>query len=240
MSGSDGLDAPDDGAAPDMIAAEYVLGTLDAAETLAAESRIAAMPDFAAEVRFWETRLMPLTALVDPVPPPASLWPRIEDTTGGAAQGGATSPGTAPRAANDNRLVLWRGTAFAAMAVAAGLAAFIAIRPIGAPSPVYAVLTPAGSTAPVLLAMADRHGDIFVRPTGAIQLAADKDMELWSLPAGAKRPASLGVLPAGGKLVTQAVATGTQLLVSVEPKGGSPTGQPTGPVVYGGILQRID
>jgi anti-sigma-K factor RskA len=30
------------------------------------------------------------------------------------------------------------------------------------------------------------------------------------------------------------------LLVSLEPKGGSPTGQPTGPVLYGGQLTAVD
>jgi anti-sigma-K factor RskA len=29
---------------------------------------------------------------------------------------------------------------------------------------------------------------------------------------------------------------GAQLLVSQEPKGGSPTGLPTGPVLYGGTI----
>jgi anti-sigma-K factor RskA len=30
------------------------------------------------------------------------------------------------------------------------------------------------------------------------------------------------------------------LLVSLEPKGGSPTGQPTGPVLYGGWLVTVE
>jgi anti-sigma-K factor RskA len=33
---------------------------------------------------------------------------------------------------------------------------------------------------------------------------------------------------------------GLQLLVSLEPRGGSPTGQPTGPVLYGGTLQEME
>jgi anti-sigma-K factor RskA len=32
----------------------------------------------------------------------------------------------------------------------------------------------------------------------------------------------------------------TQLLVSLEPQGGSPTGQPTGPVLWGGRLAAIN
>ena len=43
-----------DGGAPEILAGEYVLGTLDAVEARAAEARLAAEPAFAAEVRAWE------------------------------------------------------------------------------------------------------------------------------------------------------------------------------------------
>ena len=78
---------------------------------------------------------------------------------------------------------------------------------------------------------------IGLRPSAAIGVAQDRDLQLWSLPEGATRPASLGVLPAGGKQLPPGVQPGTKLLVSLEPKGGSPTGQPTGPVLYGGELR---
>jgi hypothetical protein len=63
--------------------------------------------------------------------------------------------------------------------------------------------------------------------------------ELWALSKGATIPVSLGVLPADGRLVraqAQDHRPDTQLLISLEPKGGSPSGLPTGPVVYGGKL----
>jgi anti-sigma-K factor RskA len=65
-------------------------------------------------------------------------------------------------------------------------------------------------------------------------------LELWALAAGAKAPAPLGVIPPAGKTVPPGVAEGTTLLVSLEPKGGSPTGKPTGPVLYAGTLHRFD
>ena len=122
MSGSD-IDPPDP-------AAEYVLGTLDAAEADAAQARIAADPGFAAAVRAWEGRLTPLTLLVTPVPPPEALWDRVQ----------ASCALDVPAPANENRPGWWRGTAIASLAVAAGLAAFIVLHP--APAPVFAVLTP--------------------------------------------------------------------------------------------------
>jgi anti-sigma-K factor RskA len=48
------------------------------------------------------------------------------------------------------------------------------------------------------------------------------------------------VLPITGRMLTLPARppTGTQLLISLEPRGGSPTGQPTGPVLYGGKLTQ--
>jgi anti-sigma-K factor RskA len=60
------------------LAAEYVLGTLDADEVARAETLIAEEPEFAALVRDWERRLGELNAMVDPVEPPADLLGRIK------------------------------------------------------------------------------------------------------------------------------------------------------------------
>ncbi len=227
-------DTADD--APEMLAGEYVLGTLDAAEAQAAETRLTADPTFVAEVREWERRLYPLTALVPAIEPPASLWPRIEASTGAAKAGKAGQAAVAP--ANDNGVARWwRTAAIGAAALAAGLAVFIGVRPV--PVPLVAVLAPAGSTAAVLVAVAGPDGGLALRPTAAVAVAADRDLELWALAAGATRPVSLGIVPASGAVVKQGVVAGTQLLVSLEPKGGSPTGLPTGPVVYGGVVQAV-
>ncbi len=70
----------------------------------------------------------------------------------------------------------------------------------------------------------------------------NRDYELWLVDRG--EPRSLGVLPhdAGGHSlrlsVEQLGRAGPEaaLAVSLEPAGGSPTGQPTGPVVFSGKL----
>ena len=218
MSGT----AIDEGA--DLTAAEYVLGTLEGAERDAASARFEVDRPFAAEVRSWEGWLFPLTALAGSVAPPAALLGRIEASIAG--------PVRAP--ANDNQVRFWRGTALAAMAVAAGLALFVAVRPVH--PPVFAILSPTGTVSPVLVAFGGQDGVVGLRPSATISVRPDRDLQLWSLPEGATRPVSLGVLPAGGKQLPEGVQPGSKLLVSLEPKGGSPTGQPTGPVVYGGVL----
>jgi anti-sigma-K factor RskA len=220
----------------DALAAEYVLGVLDAAERDRARRLLLTDPDFADFVRAWEARLSPLANSIAPVPPPASLWARIEATLDDAAGAPAAVPVPGPGWAG--RMRFWRGTTIAAGALAAGLAAFIVLRAPNAP-PVQAVLT--GSGAPVFVASVERDGAILVSALGTPAVPAGHDLELWVLPVGATRPASLGVLPAAGKQVPRGVATtpGTQLLVSLEPPGGSPTGQPTGPVLYAGKLERL-
>jgi anti-sigma-K factor RskA len=80
----------------------------------------------------------------------------------------------------------------------------------------------------------------------ARQGGRDYDYELWALPAGAP-PVSLGVLPATGgasrhalsSRQLDALAASMQVAVSIEPAGGSPTGQPTGPVVLTAPLSAV-
>jgi anti-sigma-K factor RskA len=63
---------------PDIVAAEYVLGTLDGDERSHAQNLLAADPEFAAKVKVWERRLGELHLMVEPVEPEAAIWERIK------------------------------------------------------------------------------------------------------------------------------------------------------------------
>jgi anti-sigma-K factor RskA len=67
----------------------------------------------------------------------------------------------------------------------------------------------------------------------------DRGFELWAIGPGAK-PRSLGIIPPDGRIelgtLPVSIGEGTTLAISIEPKTGSPTGQPTGPVVFVGTL----
>jgi anti-sigma-K factor RskA len=74
---------------------------------------------------------------------------------------------------------------------------------------------------------------------------AGHDFELWAIEGQAK-PVSLGVIPAGKTIrvrispeIGKLLANGGTLAISLEAPGGSPTGQPTGPVVAVGGLNQI-
>jgi len=215
----------------DLLAAEYVLGSLEGDEAREAARLLGSDAAFAAAVRQWEARLAPLAAHAPTVAPPAELWPRI------AASTGATTGEVVPLAFR-RRLRLWQAGASAALAIAASLAAFIVLRPV--PPARVAVLAPISGGVPVLLATEQAGGVLVIQPSGAISVPSDRDLELWALAKGETRPRSLGVLPASGRRLVAALVRDTQLLVSLEPRGGSPSGQPTGPVLYAGTITAVN
>lgn len=159
------------------LAAEYVLGTLDADERIEAEALIAADSVFADLVRKWENRLGELHAMVDPVEPPTALWQRIREATAQIEQGDqislplvplspletaearrASAQGTAQVIDLTQRMRRWRGIATMTAAAAAALALFIAAdvyRPDLLPkqlrrAPVEVAARPAGQFVAVL------------------------------------------------------------------------------------------
>lgn len=84
-----------------------------------------------------------------------------------------------------------------------------------------------------------------VEPLTLAAVEAARDLELWAIPTGGK-PISLGVVPAAGKgrielsKEQQALLKASvTLAVTLEPRGGSPSGQPTGPVLYQGQLASL-
>jgi len=218
----------------DLLAAEYVLGTLEGEEAAEAAHLLETDAAFAAAVRDWEGRLTPLAAGLPPVAPSPQLWDRIEATTASASP----APVQLVPFALRRRLLIWQASTGAALALAASLAAIVVLR---SPPPArVAVLAPMTGGVPMLLATAEPNGVLRIRADGTIVVPTDHDLELWALGAGDTRPRSLGVLPASGARMVAVLSPGTQLLVSLEPRGGSPTGQPTGPVLYGGRLTDLE
>src|SRR5262249_14970549 len=130
MSVDDTID-PADG--DKLLAAEYVLGVLGAAERREVERRLAQEPALASEVAFWEERLTGLTDAVAPVSPPEAALSRIE-----------TAIAAAPRPASVwQSLTFWRGFAIAsATLAAASIAALVYIGLVpGARVPLLATLS---------------------------------------------------------------------------------------------------
>lgn len=231
------------------IAAEHVLRLLSGADEQEALRRVANDPEFAEEAARWRAEFAYLAASVEPITPPFRVWEQISAGLGSG------------RAANDNiallrrQLARWRAVGAAMTAVAAALAVVLVSRP---PTPVS---TPAPQVAtvagPPMVALLGGEGSTKVVASWdpkarqlvlgeAAPLGGDPSHshELWVIPSDGK-PRSLGTIAAGRqshKEVADAIARllsqGATIAISVEPRGGSPTGAPTGPVIASGPLNR--
>ncbi|MCD0419075.1 anti-sigma factor [Rubrivivax sp. JA1024] len=78
------------------LAAEYALGTLDAAERAEAEALIRSDAEFAALVTAWEYKLGALNQMVGLVEPRAEVWDRIKAAIAAESQRAPVSPLAAP------------------------------------------------------------------------------------------------------------------------------------------------
>ena len=80
---------PDD----DVLAAEYVLGVLDASQRRQIQARIETDPEFARRVQTWEQHFGALLGEIKPVEVPTQLWPRIRTRLGWSpVEGGKRRP----------------------------------------------------------------------------------------------------------------------------------------------------
>ena len=227
----------------DLIAAEYVLGVLSADERQAASRRIDSDPDFARLVDSWEARLAPLASGYQDVEAPASVKAAIDRrlfASGDAAQAEGARSGLWAS------LAFWRGLAVAAVAALAVAIALPYLGPtIEAPQPkLVASLAADGSDVKYLAVYDAARHDVGLSHVSG-ERAAGKDFELWMI-EGKNPPVSLGVVPSGANAhitvppaAREKLAQGAVLAISVEPAGGSKTGQPTGPVVAAGDLKNI-
>ena len=221
-------------------AAEFVLGTLDPAERRAIEAQRYTDPKLAAAIDYWEARLAPLSDGVAPIAPPADLWQRIEARLPPVVLREAAAPAEMRRLNRD--VVFWRSATIGAVALAAGLAGLLLYAPRPPETgPAYtAAIAPSGGQGAYWLAATQPDGSIVVTALAKPDRPADKDLELWALTEGETKPVSLGVLPESGRYRVPSNKLGRrehlQLLVTLEQKGGSPTGQPTSAPIYGGTL----
>ena len=224
---------------PDGAAGEYVLGTLPPEERAAFARALEGDAALRTLVEGWEVRLTPLAVATPPVAPGPAAWAGIAARIGAAPEGaGGAQVIRLERAARR-----WRLAALGAGALAAGLALWIAAGPrVAVEGAQYLAVVDRGGALPALVVRVDLGAGLVQVRSLAAETPPDRSLELWYVGAGAA-PRSLGlVTDASARLPVPVAlregAEGGSLAVSVEPKGGSPTGAPTGPVIYSGKLVR--
>lgn len=236
------LSRPDRRERLDRLAAEFALGTSSSRvrrrlSSIATRDRVVA--DALTE---WERRLAVLADAVPPVTPPPRVWARITARLGLDLRTATPEP---PQRWW-SRVGVWRAlTAVGFVATLALGVLQLARPPAPAAAPIVVVL--AGSDAkPALIASAARNDRFLtVKAVGSAAPAPGRVFELWALPQGGA-PKSLGVIPPGAIVHMPLAAPADEsltnipsLAVSLEPPGGSPTGAPTGPVLYSGSIERM-
>lgn len=225
----------------DLLAADYVTGTLRGPARRRFEALLPAHAGLRAAVRAWQQRLMPLTASIPPQKPSPEVWRRIEARIAGSATARAmTAEAHSPWWA---QLAFWRGLSAIASVAAVSFAVLLA-SPGPVQPPVVVVLsatTPGGGGAVPASFVASISGDgraVVTKPLINVSLEANQALELWAVPASGA-PRSLGLISASGATVVQkgkVLEGAAALAVSLEPPGGSTTGAPSGPVLYAGKL----
>lgn len=235
----------------DMLAGEYALGLLDGEDLLRAESLLAGDADFRSRVARWSGRFAPLLDEVELASPPSELWARVERSISPARpdRAAAAFDGSNVHVLR-RKIVMWRGYSAAATALAASLALFLVARPDApatapiAAEPLVAMMSLEGSEARLVASFDPDRGSLVVAPAAGVELVPGHAHELWLIPADGK-PRSMGIVAPGAPrrmavappMLKELKADAT-LALSVEQTGGSPSGQPTGPVIASGKLVR--
>ncbi|WP_416897743.1 MAG: anti-sigma factor domain-containing protein [Minwuia sp.] len=221
----------------DALASEFALGVLDGAEREAAERLASRDPAFRQMVEAWQNRLAGLSELTPDVAPPDTVWPRIEAAM---LRESAVGKQTDKPGGLFSSLWFWRG--WAALATAAAVILAVVLLP-GDPvrqDSYVALLTTEAEDGGFMATVDLETGMMAVIPLQTDATTGGRVHELWLIAPDAERPTSLGVIDARSALPLPAAARpGATLAVSLEPSGGSPTGLPTGPVVYQGRLRAI-
>jgi len=173
------------------------------------------------------------------IEPPARVWQAIKVRLG---------IGQKVRSGFWENLSFWRVSSFAS-----GLLALALIVMVVAPKPetpvdagrMVVVMNDLATNKPAMTATwepGQRGGrTLRIRVMGHAGMAPNTAWELWMLPGGDQKPVSLGLITTHETQIVkipEALAAKLDaahgLAMSVEPAGGSPTGLPTGPVLYAG------
>ena len=223
----------------DKLAAEYVLGTMSARARRRFEFHLRGNPQLRRAVAQWEARLSPLTEALPAIEPPARVWQAIK---------ARLKIGQSVRPGFWENLSFWRVSSFASGLLALALVVFVAVPRPEAPveaGRMVVVMNDLATKKPAMTASwepGQSGGRLLrVRVIGHAEMGPNTAWELWMLPGGDQKPVSLGLITTHETQVVKIPAAlaarldaAIGLAMSVEPAGGSPTGLPTGPVLYAG------
>ncbi|WP_432698361.1 anti-sigma factor [Marinobacterium sp. YM272] len=236
----------------DMLAAEFVLGTLEADERDTVVQRRRREPELEQLIQYWEQRLAPLGNEIGDIKPSPDLFARIEQRLDEleAAQHwpGETGGDLTQLRALKTRVRRWQWSTGIATAASLLLCVLLLTRPDPKPAPEsFVAVFQHDDQQPAFMLRVDlQNRSLTVSPVTA-EAKPGKSYQLWikADPLG-PTPRSVGVLNANMELESASLREYEPALlkqatfgISVEPEGGSPTGQPTGPAIHGYLYPAI-
>jgi anti-sigma-K factor RskA len=213
----------------DLLAGEYVLGLLRGAARRRFERLAMGSRSLTAAVTAWEGRFAAWALRLEPVEPPGYLEWRLL----GRVRAESRARGERPH----NRF--WRTWAVAATVVLAIVVVTQRLTPPAEVKPAeFALMSDAKGTPLWLISVHPEANRVDMKALMPNPAPAGKSYELWMIPDGGK-PVPMGLMNGSGlasETVSSALlgrlAQAKALAISLEPQGGSPTGQPTGPVLW--------
>jgi len=209
------------------LAAQYALGTLRGAARRRFERLCEQDGDTLIALQRWEDRLVDLASAVTPMQPPATVWRGIQ--------------GRIRHVAAQNRKFEWFRYQWALAAAVAMLVVAMTWWSLVAspPTQLIATIADAQQTEMWRIEATDDRGALHVAVSDALRPDTTRAYELWALSTTGGAPVSLGVMPQSGEVELRlseaqraALTAAKQVAISLEPRGGSPTGAPTGPVLF--------
>ncbi|MDR6178350.1 MULTISPECIES: anti-sigma factor [unclassified Pseudomonas] len=219
-----------------LLIAEYALGVLSAEERLQVEELVRREPAHQAQLAAWQRHFAEWLDEFPVVEPPAHVWQGIQQRLFPTEQ-----PAPEPiRRWNDPRL--WRWATGLALVAALVLAVLMLMRPVQVATPaLLARLEQSNGSLAFSVTLQGNGRQLLFVPAGKPDWP-DRSAEAWIITADGKAHA-LGLLqdatavtltvPAG---LAPALTPGAVLAVSLEPRTGSPTGAPTGPIIAKGKI----
>jgi len=216
-----------------LLAGDYVLGLMTGAARRRFERLLMQSAELRTELTFWEERFAAWSLALAPVEPPAHLWWRIL---------GRVRAESRPRGA-ELRNRFWRAWAVAATLVLALLVVMQRVTPPAEQKPAeFALVSDAKGQPLWVISVHPEANRIDMKAVTDNTPPAGKSYELWMLP-GSGNPVPMGLMnPTGSASETvsaellQKLAAAKGIAISEEPQGGSPTGLPTGPVLWTAAL----
>lgn len=230
------------------LAAEYVMGLLDAEAHADAERRIGSDAEFARHVETWRARFSPLDDTADEVAPAGDLWQRIEGSlvkeTPAAQTPAVGAIGRLWRSLTALRIATLGSALTAVLLAIVAVTALQHAQQVAARKPIYvAILVDDATRQAGAIVNAFADGRVEMIPLVDMNVPQGRALQVWTLWNREIGPRSVGLLSRAKAtqldLEKLPSTSADQLFeITLEPAGGSPTGRPTGPILYKGTTTR--